>query len=131
MEANGDGQKAIWATAFGWSIAGLGDPAYGGDEQNIQLMRTAIAIHRAQDEWAWLGPLMFTRWQPIGANDPRAGFALWDAQRRSQLLLDTGTGCGNMRVAPIGRYRPDDWSAVYPNGWRVTPEGADAPQNDA
>ncbi len=131
MEANGDAHKAIWATSFGWSIAGLGDPAYGGDEQNTQLMRTGIAIHRAQDEWAWLGTLMFARWQPIGANDPRAGFALQDEEGRARLLLGVGMGCGNFRVAPIGRYPADDWSAVYPPNWRVAPDGADIPQNDS
>src|SRR5439155_4588490 len=131
MEANGDGQKAIWATAFGWSIAGRGDPVYGGDEPQVQGMGTIQAINRAQDEWPWLGPLMFTRWQPISAHDPRAGFALENPDGLPGPFTGMGKGCANIRVAPIGRYAADDWSAVYPQGWRVSPDGADIPQNDA
>ncbi|MEP7199002.1 MAG: hypothetical protein ABI874_04210, partial [Chloroflexota bacterium] len=133
MQANGDGNKAIWATSFGWFVKGDGDSPFGGDTAEKQTARTLDAIRRARDEWPWLGPLMFARWQPEGANDPRSGFALLQADGSQSLLLQslTQTNSVDTRVLTIGRHAPDDPHVRYPQSWRVTHEAADAPKDES
>ncbi|MBI1801057.1 MAG: O-antigen ligase family protein, partial [Chloroflexi bacterium] len=147
MQAQADSQKAIWAAAFGWAALrqapdpsrgqaqdaarGEGDPAFGGDSPQTQAVRTAAAIQMARDEWPWLGPLVFTRWQAEGERDPRAGFALFGLDGTpSPLGLPLMSEAAAKPVLTAGRYAPDDARIAYPSTWRVLSDGADAPQND-
>jgi O-antigen ligase len=132
MQANGDGGKAIWATAFGWNTGGADGSPFGSDTPDMQSARTLEAIQRARDEWPWLGPLMFARWGPEGAGDARAGFALVQPDGSPGPLLDALVArAASKGIATVGRYPPDDSSAVYPLTWRVAPDGADLPQSDS
>ncbi len=132
MQANGDGSKAIWATSFGWYVKGAADSSFGGDTAEQQSARTLDSIRRARDEWPWLGPLMFARWQPEGENDPRSGFALIRSDGSpSALLQRLQHNSAEPKLATAGRYAADSDSASYPQSWRVTSEGADIPQGDS
>lgn len=130
MQANGDEHKAIWATSFGWYVKGAGDSPFGGDTAAVQTSRTLDAIRRARDEWPWLGPLMFARWQSEGDNDPRAGFALL-SPTASPLLQSLVHDETFIPPATVGHYHPLSPSALYPGSWLQAPEGADIPRGDA
>jgi O-antigen ligase len=131
MQANGDGGKAIWATAFGWyTLANGGDSPFGGDNATKQSARTLDAIQRARDEWPWLGPLFSPRWIPEGPADSRAGFALLQSDGLSTALLDQlHARRSDVKTATIGRYAANDASGVYGSGWRITAEAADPAQS--
>jgi O-antigen ligase len=132
MVANGDGDKALWATAFGWVVGKPGDSPLGGDTAEKQTRRTLHAIRRARDEWLWLGPLMFARWQPLGNGDAREGLSLWQSDGTPSLLWQQFNALTNdFNVATVGRYTANDASATYSQTWRITADGADIPQGDA
>ncbi len=81
MEDWGDGDKAIWATAFGWNALPLDWPGrpsiWGSTTPDEQARRTLLAVARAQSEWPWMGAMLLPAFQPDGPpDDPRWGFAL-------------------------------------------------------
>ncbi|HEU0114422.1 MAG TPA: beta-galactosidase, partial [Thermomicrobiales bacterium] len=54
LHANGDDQKPIWATHYGWRASAAGQPGLSPDDQAA----FAVAgIERARAEWPWMGPL--------------------------------------------------------------------------
>ncbi len=81
MVRHGDGDVPIWAVEFGWNSLPRdwqGRPSpWGTDDIARQADRTARALRRARQEWAWLGVSCWAQLQPaVPADDPLWGFAL-------------------------------------------------------
>ncbi|NOZ04726.1 MAG: hypothetical protein GXP41_00015 [Chloroflexi bacterium] len=81
MKDWGDGDKAIWATTFGWNALPpdwSGRPSiWGATTPDEQARRTLLAVARAQSEWPWMGAMLLPAFQPDAPpGDPRWGFAL-------------------------------------------------------
>jgi len=77
----GDGNKPIWATAFGWNALPSdwsGRPSiWGSTTPTEQADYTVQAVARAQAEWPWMGVMLLPTFQPDAPpDDPRWGFAL-------------------------------------------------------
>ncbi len=81
MLENGDGDKALWASHWGWNALPAdwdGRPSiWGQTDETTQASRTVAALGRAGREWPWAGALCLENWQPDAPpDDPRWGFAL-------------------------------------------------------
>ena len=107
MVRHGDGSTPLWATSFGWNAAGASSPFpnVGPDEQASY---TRAAFEKAQRDWPWLGPLMWTAKFPML---PATRDVFSHAAVAPQLL-----GTGDHSV---------DNPALHYDGWRVTPSAAD------
>jgi O-antigen ligase len=129
MVEHGDGSKAIWATAFGWSAL---PPDWAGSLSPWPLLRpgqdaaafTRQAVRQARADWPWLGPMLFAAWDAaaLAPDDPRRGLALvaGDTPLLADAMLSDDT-------ATVGDYPADAPSGHYSGAWRVSPAGADAP----
>ena len=91
MLAHGEGDKAIWATEFGWNAVPpdwQGEPSiWGHVSETEQADWTRGAVQRAAQEWPWLGAMFIDTLtpRPRAAKpnaDPAWGFALLDQQGR-------------------------------------------------
>ena len=135
MADEGDEEKAVWAVEFGWNAlppdwAGSPSP-WGTDSEELQAQRTVGAIHRAQDEWPWLGVMLLPEFQPsVGGDDPRWGFALVDRDGAPRLLYQRIQEVVTAPpVAHAGYYPADHYTARYQGDWRWSPLGADIGQD--
>jgi hypothetical protein len=64
MVKNGDADKAIWAMEVGWNAVPLGMDAPFGRVTEQQQARYAVqAYERAQNEWPWMGGMMYWFWK--------------------------------------------------------------------
>ncbi|GAB4538708.1 MAG: O-antigen ligase family protein [Anaerolineae bacterium] len=138
MLAHRDGEKPVWATAFGWNAlpqpwTGKPSPwpAVSAEQQKAY---TSQAIHQARANWPWLGPLFFTAWdaQMLPDDDPRRGLALvagddLSAQAQALRAGETAAVPGTV-VATAGTYGADHPSGQYTGNWRLAPAGADVPR---
>ncbi|MCY4525032.1 MAG: hypothetical protein OXB89_00345, partial [Anaerolineaceae bacterium] len=130
MTQNGDGQKPLHASAWGWNNLPddwTGAPSIWGavtEEQRSDW--TLAALDRAQQEWPWLTAMILQHWQPaLAADDPRQGFALLDASNQATPLLQAlearalPTGAGN------GLHPVDSPWADYSGHWSCGSHGTD------
>jgi O-antigen ligase len=129
MVEHGDGSKAIWATAFGWSAL----PAdWAGQPSPWPLLLpgqdaaayTRQAVRQARADWPWLGPMLFAAWdaEALPPDDPRRGLAMvaGDTPLLADAMLSDET-------ATVGDYPADHPSGHYSGAWRLSPSGADPP----
>jgi O-antigen ligase len=128
MVANDDGDKPLWASAFGWNHLPDdwdGDISiWGATDAETQFRRTADAYARAREEWPWLGGLILYHWQPDAPeDDPRWGFAVVGQDGEPGPLLDAFSA--EPEAAPPGRYRALNPYAEYTGEWDFTEFGAD------
>lgn len=137
MLAHGDGDKAVWATSFGWNSlppAWTGPPSpWGSDDEALQADRTVQAIRRIRDEWPWLGPVLLAEWgADLAPDDPRRGFALLGADGSPRLLYKRVVEVtAATPVATVGSYGADSPTGQYEGAWRTSPLGADFGQGTA
>jgi len=60
MVKNDDANKPVWAMEMGWNVAPDGmDAPYGRVTEQNQARYAAQAYARAQNEWPWMGTLMY------------------------------------------------------------------------
>ncbi|MBI4789440.1 MAG: cellulase family glycosylhydrolase [Chloroflexi bacterium] len=61
MVKNGDANTPIWAMEIGWNAqpASFKDAPYGRVDEKRQARYAAQAYARAQNEWPWMGPMMY------------------------------------------------------------------------
>ena len=90
MEAHGDGQKAIWATEFGWNAlppGWVGEASIWGnttEQQQAEFVQQAIG--RAAHDWPWMGAMFVDGLEPRPRqNDPK-----WNAEWGFALLTLQG-----------------------------------------
>lgn len=135
MERHGDSATPLWITAFGWNAlppgwSGASSP-WGQVAESTQAAYVRSAVAHAKREWPWLGPLIWAELQPNApADDPRHGFALWEADGSPRPAWDALV---EMATAPavlgVGVHTPDHPALRYRGGWRVTAAAADIGQS--
>jgi O-antigen ligase len=144
MVAHGDGDKAIWASHWGWNALPEGwDGApsiWGQTDEATQASWTVAALDRARSEWPWVGAMTIENLQAAGPapgplvtqrgteiEDPRWGFSLLAPDGAPRPVYDAVTAWAHSLpdAAPVGGYPADtDWAA-YEGSWRVGSLGAD------
>lgn len=130
MQRHGDGQKALWASHWGWNALPedwSGAPSIWGEvtpsQQQAYIQR---AFQRAEDEWPWLGGMVLHHWQPNApADDPVWGFAIRDPDGQPTALYDTLRELPIRAVATNGLYHPQNAYTEYSGVWEFSPLGAD------
>lgn len=129
MVANSDGDKALWASNWGWNSLydnWNGEASLRGEtSENEQLDYTTDALNRAEREWAWLGGMVLHHWQPDVADDsPQWGFSVINQENEptalwSALVNYESSGARN------GLYHPRTEYADYSGLWTFSERGAD------
>jgi Beta-galactosidase len=111
----GDGEKPVWVTHFGWN-GGDGGKTTRQEQSDFIL----AAIDRARAEWPWLG-LMFN-WSLLP--DPNAlaeaGFALLDQSGTGTpafAALSTYSNTGGIAIAATGFVPMDSPPITYTGNW--------------
>jgi len=124
MVRHGDGDKAVWAVEFGWCAlpeSWTGRPApWTSDSEEKQARRTVEAIHRARNEWPWMGAMALQHFHPLGdADDPIRGFSLITDDFEPRLTyLEIRDLARDASAAHVGWYPADTWAARYLGSWR-------------
>ncbi len=130
MVKNGDGAKALWASAWGWNSLPTDWPGmpsiWGGVTSDQRFSNTLTALDRADREWPWLGGMILQQWQPDApASDPQWGFALVDPQSSPTLLWTALAQHEQATTATNGLYFPANPFARYSGVWTFGDLGAD------
>jgi O-antigen ligase len=132
MERNGDADKAIWASHWGWNAlppGWTGSPSiWGQTDEETQAARTVAALERARAEWPWCGALILENYQPLAPDtDARWGFALvgqgGDLRPAYHAAADWAAALPD--AAPPGGYSARNAWVSYEGDWRLGPLGAD------
>jgi len=126
MVRQGDGQKLLWASHFGWNSLPTDwkgqKSIWGQTDAETQGRYTRAAYERAAREWPWMGGMMLMGWQPpITDNEAITGF---DVSQKAAGWFANGAFFATPTFSP-GVYAPTDSRIVYSNGWRFGPLGAD------
>ncbi|MBL8155873.1 MAG: O-antigen ligase family protein [Anaerolineae bacterium] len=130
MIRQGDGHKALWASAWGWNSL----PGDWAEEPSIwrsviseqQVRFTLDALDRADDEWPWLGGMILNHWQPATApDDPQWGFAVVNSSGLPTPLWQALRDRRQVTVASNGLYFPVNPFAHYSGVWTFGELGAD------
>jgi O-antigen ligase len=140
MVAQGDGGKAVWASHFGWNSlpAGWSDVAsiWGEVDEMTQADYTVGAVERARQEWAWMGTMCLSHFQPdtgapsLGSGTPNAerhwGFAAatpeGEVRPVFEALAELAQGA---ETNTPGAYTPLSGVADWEGEWEFSDLGAD------
>lgn len=77
MERYGDGDKPVWATEMGWTVATGGEAAWQAVTPEQQAAYLVAAFTRARREWPWL--TLMAVWNLDGGEHPEwGGYSLLD-----------------------------------------------------
>lgn len=132
MVAHGDGDKALWASHWGWNALPpewTGEPSvWGQTDEPTQAAHTVAALERARAEWPWAGAMFLEHFQPAApADDPHWGFALVGQDGQSRPAYDAVAAWASALPggAPVGGYAADSPLVIYDGCWHVGPLGAD------
>ena len=87
MLSNGDVDKRIWGTEFGWPTH---DPTDNGISEALQAEYLASA-YKIWEEWDWTGPLIWYAYNNAGSDfyNPEDNFGLVDEMFNPKPALDT------------------------------------------
>ncbi len=123
MVKNGDANKPIWAMEVGWNALpqNFADAPYGRVSETQQARYAVEAYRRAQDEWSWMGPMMywfFKRADEHETNQPFYYFRLFDpdftlhpAYAALKEYIASANFIGN------GFHQENHWALQYQGGW--------------
>lgn len=134
MVRHGDGDKALWAVAYGWHAPIDGqDPGaspWKSVDQATQAAWAVDAARWAQLEWPWLGGLAWAWWQPPQpAGDPHWGLALVTPEGGERPVLQAlRAWVQEPSVLTPGQWPPDGPAVQEEGGWRLTNQAADPPR---
>jgi len=131
MVANGDADKHLWASAWGWNSLPedwIGqDSIWGQATAEEQLNHTLNALYRAEREWPWLGGMILQHWQPNAPLDDAVwGFSLIGPDNQPTPLYETLLSkTGSHNAASNGLFHPANAYTTYSGVWTFGPLGAD------
>ncbi|HOT91814.1 MAG TPA: O-antigen ligase family protein [Anaerolineae bacterium] len=142
LRAHGDGNKAVWASHFGWNSKPAAWPGpvsiWGSVDEASQAEYTVAALARAEREWPWIGVMCINGFQPRPESVPRAipdaeehwGFALVGPDGVPRPVY-TALREWNIRprVATPGGYNAGTALADFEGTWTLGPQGADIGQS--
>jgi len=146
MVRNGDGNKAIWATQWGWNALPNdwdGAPSvWGLTDEHTQAARSVATLERAREEWPWMGGMIIENLQPEVSpstasrrdlENPRWGFSLLAPDGTTRPVYNAlGDWVQSLpSAAGVGGYAADNRWATYQGAWRVGPVGAAVGSRDA
>lgn len=129
MTRNGDDASGLWGGNFGWNT--LPGSPWGTVDALAQGQFTEGLFRRAEQEWAWSGPIALENYQPLGPttpppDDPHWGFALADPNGAPTQL---GSALERTeRAMQPGRYGVLHQAVAYRGGWQFSALGADIPE---
>jgi O-antigen ligase len=133
MEEYGDGQKALWASNWGWNS--LTDDwqgqhsIWGQVSLEQQAQYTIDALNRAETEWAWLGGLVLDNWQADKQflDNPLWGFSLLTPQDEPRPIYHALEQYhqNQPNVAVNGLYPANNPYTEYSGVWTFHELGAD------
>jgi O-antigen ligase len=126
----GDGQKPLWASAWGWNSLPDGWPGessiWGKVTQEERTAYTLEALDRASREWPWLGGMILQHWQPDApAEHPQWGFALLDSASNPSDLWQALVEYPMPATAVNGLFPPQNPFTRYRGIWLFSEFGAD------
>jgi O-antigen ligase len=130
MIKHGDGQKALWASNWGWNSLPddwQGNPSIWGEiEQQNRIQYSLTALDRAEREWPWIGGMIFHHWQPDApADDPQWGFAIIDQEGNRGDLWQALVNRPQPSAAQNGLFPAANPFARYSGVWTLSDFGAD------
>jgi O-antigen ligase len=138
LEAHGEGEKAIWATHFGWNSLPPdweGPPSiWGSVDAETQAAFTVAALDRAEEEWPWMGVMCLNTFQPRPPSSERTvpdaeehwGFAVVGPEGEPRpVYAAVRAWAERPRVARPGVYPASTSIAEFEGDWRLGPLGAD------
>ncbi|HQE93381.1 MAG TPA: O-antigen ligase family protein [Anaerolineae bacterium] len=143
LEAHGDGNKAVWASHFGWNSKPAGWPGptsiWGSVDETTQADYTVAALARAEREWPWMGVMCVNGFQPrpesgVAGAVPDAeehwGFALLGPDGEPRPVYAALQAWNTRpRVATPGGYNAGTSLANFDGTWTRGPQGADIGQS--
>ena len=130
MVSNGDSNKALWASAFGWNSLPLdwsGSPSIWGQVESSEQVRfTLEALDRADREWPWMGGMILHHWQPDAPqDDPIWGFSIIDPAGNPTPLWTALIQRLQPTSAQNGLFHPLNPYTRYSGVWTFGALGAD------
>jgi O-antigen ligase len=130
MVRNGDGTKALWATAWGWNSLPddwTGQPSiWENVTASEQVDFTLAALDRVELEWPWLAGMALQHWQPdTHSDDPLWGFALVNQENEPGAIWQALTARKQSAAAINGLYHPTTPYARYSGVWTFSDFGVD------
>ncbi|MBN1486078.1 MAG: O-antigen ligase family protein, partial [Anaerolineae bacterium] len=140
--AHNDGDKAIWASHFGWNHKPESWPGpasiWGNVSETQQAEYTIAALTRAQAEWPWMGMMCINSFQPrpstVAQDVPDAeehwGFALVGPDGTPKPVYEAlRTWHARPVSAQPGVYNAGTDLADFEGTWTLGPQGADIGQS--
>jgi hypothetical protein len=130
MVEHGDGDKAIWASNWGWNSLPTdwtGKPSIWGEvTQQEQINYSFRFLERAEREWPWMAGMTLHHWHPIAEpDDPQWGFALVSPANEPTPLLQALQDIPPFTTAYNGLFPADNPYATYQGVWTFGQLGAD------
>jgi O-antigen ligase len=139
LVAQGDGEKAVWSSHFGWNSLPPGEDGpsiWGAVDEETQAGYTAAAVERARREWPWMGVLCLAHFQPdpgapeLPSGTPNAehhwGFAAVDRAGEPRPVFDALSALAHdPQLNYPGTYTPLSGDAAWEGGWEFSDLGAD------
>ncbi|MGB7340213.1 MAG: O-antigen ligase family protein [Phototrophicaceae bacterium] len=130
MVANGDADKALWASNWGWNHlpnSWEGDASiWGSIDEPLVYDYVSNALNRADREWAWLGGMIIQHWQPnADAENPLWGFSVINQENQRTILWQALADYDDSTTARNGLYHPRTAFAEYSGLWTFSERGAD------
>lgn len=140
MVAQGDGDKAVWASHFGWNSLPPEwddvDSIWGTVDEETQAAYTVAAVERARREWPWMGAMCLSHFQPnseaaapsSGVPDAEQhwGFAAVGPEGAPRPVFEALSDLAHeVQVNYPGSYTPLTGVAEWEGDWEFSDLGAD------
>jgi hypothetical protein len=123
MVKNGDADKPIWAMEVGWNPlpASFAEAPFGRVTEAQQAQYAVQAYRRAQEEWPWMGPMMY--WFFKRADDSEKGqpfyyFRLFDPDFTPHpVYAALKDYIASARFLGVGFHPVNHWALDYQGAW--------------
>ncbi len=124
MVKNGDADKSIWAMEIGWNAVPLGmDAPYGRVTAQQQADYATQAYARAQNEWPWMGAMMywfFKRADNHEVNQPFYYFRMLNPDFTPMPVYAAMKDyIAQARFVGIGFHSTGDWAMDWRGAWET------------
>lgn len=123
MVKNGDADKPIWAMEVGWNAAPLDMEApYGRVTEQNQARYAAQAYERAENEWSWIGAMMYWFLRRVGDGEksqPFYYFRLLDPDFTPQPVYNAMKDyIARSRQVRAGFHSTSHWAIDWRGAWQ-------------
>ncbi len=123
MVKNGDANKPIWAMEVGWNAQppAFKDAPFGRVTETQQARYAVQAYARAQNEWPWMGPMMywfFKRADDHEKDQPFYYFRMFDPDFTEHPVYGAlKEYAAQARYLGLGFHQESDWALDYTGDW--------------